>query len=89
MARVITYSTRLGAMVSKRVKGTTPTRFHIISAGSKSGWDVVSENSSRSIRKFRTKKEALTFARRYGQPKSVDKVIVHNRDGRIQNVVKI
>lgn len=89
MAKTITYTKKLGALVAKRARAKASARFHVISSTEKNGWSVVSENSARSIRRFSSQKAAISFAKKYAQPKSIDKVIVHDRYGRVQNVITI
>jgi hypothetical protein len=89
MSKYIAYSDRLGEIVASRAKQKKLSRFHVISSSDKNAWTVVKENSLRSIRRFSTQKAAIAFAKQYAQPSSVDKVIVHDKYGRVQSVIAI
>jgi hypothetical protein len=87
MAKAIKYTKKLGRKVAKSamVSGR-PKRYHIISSLNNGGWSVVNEGAVKSLRGFKTKREAISYAKK-SPNKSISEVIVHSKDGRIQDII--
>jgi hypothetical protein len=89
MAKAVKYSKKLGLKVAKSAKiSGRPKRYHIISSFNNPGWNVVNEGAVKSLRGFRTKREAISYARKSSN-ESISEVVVHGKDGRIQNVISL
>lgn len=67
----------------KKAASTNSKRVHIVP--SLSGWSVKKEGSTRSSAVRRTKEGAIAAARSL---KSVERIVVHKKDGTIQSIKK-
>lgn len=88
--RIITYTPTLGRVIAKGARRSRSGRFHVISSISDEGkWSLVSEGSTKPIRVFTTKNAAVSFLRRSDAVRKIGYVVIHSRDGRIQDRVTL
>lgn len=57
---------------------------HVVPNSKRGGWDVKKSNASRSSGHYETKVDAIAFARAKGIKEQAE-LLIHGRDGRIQN----
>lgn len=81
MRRII-YTASLGRFVSRAAKIAKTDTAHVI-YNSSNGWAVVMDGSSKSVKSFTTKGGAVMYAKKYLKSKSGNKVIIHDRNGKI------
>jgi Uncharacterized protein conserved in bacteria (DUF2188) len=88
-SRIITYTPSLGRVIAKGAKRSRIGRFHVISSISdEDKWSLVSEGSTKPIRDFTTKDAAVSFVRKSDVGR-IGYVVIHSRDGRIQDRVTL
>ncbi len=78
------YTKKLGSAVAKSAQSGL-VRYHVISSES-SKWSVVSEGSTRAMRAFTTKDQAIDFAKETASRKTGE-VIVHATSGQIADTI--
>lgn len=84
----VVYNSSLGRVIARGARQSRMGRFHVISSISNEGkWSLVSEGSKKPIRAFTTKNAAVSFAKRSNVGRSEGHVIIHGKDGRIQNKI--
>ena len=85
MERKRMYTKKLGAKVAKSAQPQIAIRYHVISAES-SKWAVVSEGSTRAMKAFITKDQAVNFAKDTASKKTGE-VIIHAVSGQIADTI--
>jgi len=89
MAKVLRYTPKLGrAVAAKAIISGKPKRYHIISTFNRPGWSMVYEGALRSSKNFSTKQAAISYAKK-SPNKSISEIIVHDKDGGIQNIIPL
>jgi hypothetical protein len=88
--KIITYTPSLGRVIAKGAKRSRTGRFHVISSISDEGkWSLVSEGSTKPIRVFTTKNAAVSYVRHSETGRKIGYVVIHSKDGRIQDRVTL
>ena len=87
MGRYVRYTKELGRKVANGAR-SSGRRYHVVSSFNRPGWSVIAEGAGRTYKGFRTKQEAISFAKQSNR-NSLIEVVVHNKDGYIQDVIAL
>lgn len=79
------YTRKLGSTVARSAHASVSVRYHVISNES-TKWSVVSEGSTRALKAFSTKDEAINFAKENASRKTGE-VIIHAISGQIADTI--
>lgn len=84
MQRKRIYTKKLGSTVARSAQSGL-VRFHVISSES-TKWSVVSEGSTRALKAFSTRDQAINFAKETASRKTGE-VIIHAESGQIADTI--
>ncbi|MFV8364715.1 DUF2188 domain-containing protein [Flavobacterium sp. ZT3P35] len=84
MERKRIYTKKLGSTVARSARSGL-VRFHVISSES-TKWSVVSEGSTRALKAFPTRDQAINFAKETASRK-IGEVIIHAESGQIADTI--
>jgi hypothetical protein len=81
MAKAFRYTEKFGRELAELARSKyPPQRYHIIPSIFGSTWRILYEGGARALRIFKTKKEAIAYAKN-SRNKSIIEVVVHDEDG--------
>jgi uncharacterized protein YfaP (DUF2135 family) len=83
MDKKITYTRSLGDALVREARSTLPSTCHIISS-ELNKWAVVSNGAKRPMRVFKSQSDAVNFAKKYAFSKPNGEVVIHHKDGKVQ-----
>ena len=84
----VKYTSELGRFVACDANTGQFRSVHVVSNPSRK-WAVVRDGSARSIKVFSRKQSAISYAREYVISKNGSKIIIHDRNGKIDELVTV
>jgi uncharacterized protein DUF2188 len=88
MRKPLRYTKKLSLAVVKMAEISAAKTYHIISTFNRPGWSIVPGGKDRALRRFETKQAAISYAKNFSNS-SISKLIVHNKDGGVENIIAL